>query len=368
MSVTLKRVGNEGERHGEHGSPAAADEQEWDELHILVLEQRNKGEADAAEDETHGVGELGVLELRKHYCPQHAAHSLNGKEYSHPVAGLLECLRSLVGGVPARLGNRTGGVGPHIEEACPAEELHESDLPECRGGVAQEREPVGLVLLVVLLQSVIFGIFLRGHFLNLCGGVDYAEDEYRRTDVERVDYRVGYDTFRGYVADTDEGEEEREHEAYDRACVAEETLDGVCERLLLLVHCVAHKHLERLHGHIDARVEEHQGYQSEYHGCADGHAERAGIRQQAHYEYGYGCAYKKIGDASAEAAPRLVGQGADDWLHDDSHQWRENPEITEVVRVCAECGEDARDVCALEGVCDLYAEEAKTEIPQLPKT
>ena len=43
-------------------------------------------------------------------------------------------------------------------------------------------------------------------------------------------------------------------------------------------------------------------------------------------------------------------------------------EIAEAMWVGTKCGEDARDVSALQGVRNLYAEESETEVPQFPET
>ena len=61
--------------------------------------------------------------------------------------------------------------------------------------------------------------------------------------------------------------------------IAQETLNGVGQPFLFLVHHVTHQHLERLHRHIDGSIEKHQRYQSEDHGRADCHTETSRIRQ-----------------------------------------------------------------------------------------
>ena len=45
VTITLQGIGDKGERHGEHGSPGASDEQEGDELHLLVVEEGHHGKA-----------------------------------------------------------------------------------------------------------------------------------------------------------------------------------------------------------------------------------------------------------------------------------------------------------------------------------
>ena len=124
---------------------------------------------------------------------------------------------------------------------------------------------------------MVFSIFCRGHLLHFDTGVDDAENEDGSTDVEGVDDRVGDDALRCRVADAHVGEEEGEKVAYEAACVAQETLDGVGQTLLFFIYHVAHHHFKGLHGHVDGGVEEHEGNESEYHGRADLHAEAAGI-------------------------------------------------------------------------------------------
>ena len=141
MAVALQGVGDERERHGEHGSPGAADHQERDELQVLVADKRYEHEADGTNDETDGISQFGVLKLWQQGSPDNGAHSLDGKEDAHPVASLLEGLAGRIGGVPDDLGNGACGVVPHVEHGCPREELYQSHLPERRGGLLQQRDP-----------------------------------------------------------------------------------------------------------------------------------------------------------------------------------------------------------------------------------
>ena len=215
---------------------------------------------------------------------------------------------------------------------------------------------------------MVLSIFLRWHFLYLGCRVDDTEDENGRTDIKGIDHGVGDDSQRRLVGDAQQGEEVGEDVARNGTGVAEERLYGVGERLLLLVDHVAHQHLERLHGHVDARVEKHQREQSEYHCRRYRHAERPGIGQQAHHEDGNGSPDEEIGYAPSEACPCLVGQCPDDRLYDDAHQRREYPEIAEFMWVSTQCREDAGDVCALQRIGNLHSEESETEIPELPET
>ena len=116
VTVSLQGIRHEGERHGKHGSPGAADEQERNELHILVVDERNHGKADSTQQQTQGIGCLGVLEARQNGCPDDTAHGLDGKQDAHPVTSRLERLTGRIGGVPNGLGNGSRTVVPHIEE------------------------------------------------------------------------------------------------------------------------------------------------------------------------------------------------------------------------------------------------------------
>lgn len=223
------------------------------------------------------------------------------------------------------------------------------------------------LFLVLRLSLVIHSIFLWIPFLYLHRCEDDTEDKYGCSDVERIDDRVGYYALRGFIGNAESREEEREYVAYKRTRIAEKRLDGVSERLLLLVHHVADKHLERLHSHVDARVEEHQRDKTEDHCRADSHSERSCIRQQTHHEHSHRGSDEKIWDAASEATPCLVAKRADYRLHKDAHQRGQYPEIAKVVRVCSQCGKDARYVGALQGVSYLYAKESETQIPEFPE-
>ena len=215
---------------------------------------------------------------------------------------------------------------------------------------------------------MIFCILLRRHLLHLCRCVDDAQDEDGGSDVERIDHRVGHYALCSHVAYAEEREQEREHISHQRAGVAQKALYRVGQGFLLLVHHVAHEHLERLHGHVDARVEKHQRDKTEHHGRADSHAERAGVGQQAHDEYGHQCADKQIRYAPAEAAPRLVAQRAHYRLHDDAHKRRQYPKVAKIVRVGPQRCENSADVGALQCVGNLHAEEAEAQIPERCET
>ena len=77
--------------------------------------------------------------------------------------------------------------------------------------------------------------------------------------------------------------------------------------------------------------------------------------------------HKQVRDAASETGPGTVAKCTDDGLYDDSCQRRQNPEVTQVVRVCSKGGEDTADVGTLQGVGNLYAKESETDVPQFPK-
>ena len=172
--AAVECVGDDGERHGQHCGPCATDEQVGDEEHVLVVDVRYGQESGCAEYEAERVSRLAVLKPREHHGPAHAAYGLYGEEYAYPVACGLESGRRWVGGLPAGLGDGSVGVVPHVEEGRPTEELHESDRPKGRRSVAQQLEPVNLVLVKRFGQTVVFGVFFRRHLLHLYGCVDYA--------------------------------------------------------------------------------------------------------------------------------------------------------------------------------------------------
>lgn len=137
---------------------------------------------------------------------------------------------------------------------------------------------------------------------------------------------------------------------------------------LLLIHHVPDEHLERLHRHIYGRVQNHKGHKSEYHSSGKRQAEASGIGQKAHYYYGNQRAEEEVRYASSQTAPCPVTERADKRLDYHAHQWRKNPEIAQVMRIRAECGEDTADIGALKRICDLYSEKSEAYVPQLPET
>ena len=293
MTITLQGVGNKGERHGKHSSPGASDQQEGDELHVLVVEERHHGKAYRAQQQTGCIGHLDILELGQNSSPDNRTDGLNGKEHTHPVACFLEGFAGRVGSIPNGLGNGSCGIVPHIEECCPAEELHQTNLPEGGGRFLQQREPVGRIFLVsILCSAIILRILLWIPLLDLRSGIDNTENQDGCSDVERPDNTVGHNTLLSHITDANEGKDEGEEIASHTSCVAQERLDAVGLGFLLFVHHIAHQHLKGLHGHIDTGIKEHQGYQSEQHGCTDSKSQRTSIGQQAHHQYRNSCTYK----------------------------------------------------------------------------
>ncbi len=348
------------------------------------MEEIDGDEPDASEQETEAVDEFAVLEERNDDGPEDGTDGLYGKEDAYPVGCFL-----VLGGfhvedyacgaiydafdsgcVEGTVGDGAVGVGPHEHEGCPAEELHESDGPEGRWCFQQQLEHVGRVLGICLFffaDGVVLVVEFRWIFLHLCGGVEDAKDEDGCSDVEGIDDGIGDDSFGCRVADADGCEDEWEEITDEAACIAEEGLDAVGESFLLLVDHVADHHLEWLHGHVDGGVEEHEGDESEDHCRSYGHAEGTSVGQKAHDEDGDKGSDEEVRNAAAEACPRAVGEGADDGLHDDAHEWWENPEVAEAVGVGSEGGEDAADVGALECVCYLHAKESETDVPEFPE-
>ena len=183
---------------------------------------------------------------------------------------------------------------------------------------------------------MILSIFLWRHLLDLAGSIEHAQYQDECTDIERPDDRVRNNALRGHIAETDGREDEGEQKAHHGTSITEERLDAVGLGLLFFVDHIAHQHLERLHGHIDAGIEQHQGYQSEDQSRTHRHTEGTGIGQQTHDGYGQSSANEQIRYATSETAPRLITQRAYNRLHQDTHQWWQYPEETQVVGVSSQ--------------------------------
>ena len=142
---------------------------------------------------------------------------------------------------------------------------------------------------------------------------------------------------------------------------------------MLLVHHIADHHLKRLHGDINARIQEHQTEESEPH-CgiqAEERSLREGevtcIRQEKHYRNSDERAHEQIGFTTAETIPGLIRIFTNKRLHNHTHERRKNPEETKRVRIRTEGSEDTGDIRALQRVSDLYSEESETQIEELCK-
>ena len=181
VSVSLQGIGDEGERHGQYGGPGATDEKEGHEEHIGIAFHRAPGEADAAEDEAEGVSYLTVAEAGQYHGPDHAAQCLYGIEHAYPVTSFLISGTDRIGGAPAVAGDGAVGVGPHIHEGEPTEELDQSYLPEGCGSMSQQMEPAARVFTLLLLglfaDPVILSVFLGVPFVYVEDSIDDAEDE-----------------------------------------------------------------------------------------------------------------------------------------------------------------------------------------------
>ena len=272
--------------------------------------------------------------MRDDCSPYNRANGLHRKQDTYPIACCLILLGSSVenygAGCIYRFRSakniscyRTIGISPHEHKSCPAEELYKTYCPKCLWSLNQQLEHIGILFfLIVLADSMVLGIKLGRIFLNLSRRIDYTQYKDGGTYIKRVDYRIRNYSFRCYVADSNGSKQEWEDISGQATCIAQETLDGVGQPFLLFVHHIAYHHLERLHGHVDGSVEEHQRHQTKYHGGSYRHPETTGIRQKTHYGNGYQSPYKQIRYSASESCPSAVAHGSDDGLDDDSCQRR----------------------------------------------
>ena len=212
-----------------------------------------------------------------------------------------------------------------------------------------------------------FGIFLRRHLLHLECSEEDAEDEDGCTDVECIFHSVRNLSFRSRISYSEPCEDEWEKISHEASCVAEEALDRICLSLLLFVHHVTDKHLERLHRNIDRCVEEHERDESEDHGSAYRKAEVSCIREHAHHSDGDDRAEEEIRDTAAQTCPCPVAVFSYERLDDESHERRKDPEEAEIMRIRSESRKDAADIGVLKGICNLNSEESEADIPHLPE-
>ena len=78
VTIAFQRVGDEGKRHGQHGSPTTTDEKEGQDLSVLARHEWYQGKSDATKYQTDGIGHLHVAESWKDGCPYNGTHGLNG--------------------------------------------------------------------------------------------------------------------------------------------------------------------------------------------------------------------------------------------------------------------------------------------------
>ena len=218
LAAAFDGIGEEGEGQCEHGCPRCADEGVTQPKDIGVVYPEDGDEADTADDEREDVGTFVaylMLNGREEGCPDEGADSLYGEAYAHPVACVLESTCGGVHTIPAEaLGSDgTVGVGPHIHEGCPAEELHETDCQESEDDTLVVVLAVGFggVLFDTVELSVLFGV----HLTNVGEGIKHAEDKDGGTDVETPLDRVGNDAVGSGIGETNPCEEDREEVAYE---------------------------------------------------------------------------------------------------------------------------------------------------------
>ena len=219
-----------------------------------------------------------------------------------------------------------------------------------------------------------FRVFCRGHLLHLHESVEHADDEDGGAHIEGCDDARRHLSLGSLVGKPYPGEEDGEEVSEQAAGVAEEALDGVGLCLLLLVHHIAHHHLEGLHRYVDAGIQEDKAEKTEPHGGVEpeedvcgAEIQAAGIGQENHHQHGHYGTHQKVGLAASHAAPGAVGPFADERLDQHSHEGRKYPEETELVRIGAERREYAADIGTLEGISYLHSEESEAQIPHLPK-
>ena len=63
VTIALKSIRDERERHGKYRCPGTADHQKRDELHILITDEGYECKADATNDEADGISHFRILKL-----------------------------------------------------------------------------------------------------------------------------------------------------------------------------------------------------------------------------------------------------------------------------------------------------------------
>ena len=151
----------------------------------------------------------------------------------------------------------------------------------------------------------------------------------------------------------------RQHARYNRTHADEEALNGIPGGPLPRAELIAHQRPERLHGNIDGAIEQPQQRPGKPQCWRARHENQRGRGQDGSDE--------KIRPAPAQARPRAVGHVADDRLHQQSTQWRGNPQQRHLVQAGTEGLENAADIGILQTKGELHAEEAEAHVPDLPE-
>ena len=161
------------------------------------------------------------------------------------------------------------------------------------------------------------------------------------------------------IADAELCEHERQSAGDDGACADEEALHGVAGWALCRGELIADEGTEWLHRYVDRRVEYPQKPGRDIQARRTRHEKQRRRGEQR--------ADQEVRAPPAESGPGAVREIADDRLHQESGQWRCNPECGDVVDAGSEGLEDPADVCVLQRKAELQAEKAETHIPYLPE-
>ena len=128
-----------------------------------------------------------------------------------------------------------------------------------------------------MLYVVVDGILRRGHFANMCHGIDNTKNQDNGAGIETIDDRMGHFSQRCRIGYPDGGQKEGEKESNKASGIAQKALYGVCLCLLALIYHIAHQHLKGLHGHVDRGVHQHQREEGKRHGVGGRYAYITGI-------------------------------------------------------------------------------------------
>jgi len=159
------------------------------------------------------------------------------------------------------------------------------------------------------------------------------------------------------------GHHPRQRACHHRADADEEALHRIADGALAIGQVVADKGAERLHGDVERGVHDPQHAGRDPQHGRIGHDEQREARQQR--------ADEEIGPAAAEAAPEthpgLVGQVADDRLHDQPRHRRGDPQDGEFIDLGTQRLEDPADIAVLQVEPDLDPEKAEAHVPDLAR-